>query len=654
MGNRLAQIMAAFAMVASVAFAVPVATAPPAAAQTQVWYATVTAIADGDTFTVAWNRGDAAPTGVSKPDTIRVLGVDTNEVASSQCFADAATDFVEERIPVGTVVRLEARDMQSAASGRPLRHVKFGSGYSRNLALEVIQAGLGLAASYDDEPDYRDDYYEAVEQAVVAGRGMFAEGACGGSPGSWPDLDVHVNWDAEGADNNNENGEWIQITNNGPSTLTMNGWTFRSSARNSGNTLSIPNGTSVAPGRTLKIRMGSGTNNSNNIYMGQTKGWFDNDSDIFYLRDNNLNVRAFQVWPCTVSCADHGTLKIEHVQWDAPGNDNDAPNGEYVVLRNVGNARIDLTNWKVQDNGVDYHFKNGDSIGVNQAITLRVGQGSDSGSTRYWGNGSGIFSNSTGDAVWVFSDTHIPVDCYSYGSFECEDEPVRGAIVMTAHYDAKGSDANNPNREWIALANTSDDRVNISGHRIVIGNHTYTFPSGTRIDAGKRLRLRIGSGSNTSANHYWGFSSGIMPNGGGTVQLLDPSGDVLLQHRWQCGADCGWDGPFVIDRVKYNAPGKDRTNPNGEWIRIENVGDDRASLRDYMVRVGKRQYHFLENVWLDPGDTIRIRIGRGTDTNSTFYWGHHRDMLRNKGKVVSLWTPQRERVDCVDWGDKSC
>lgn len=654
MRNRFARALAAFAMVASIGLVVPVVAAAPASAETQVWYATVTGIADGDTFYVRWNRGDAAPTSVSKPDTIRVLGVDTNEISTNECFADAAEAFVEARIPIGTVVRLEARDIQSAASGRPLRHVFFGSGYSRNLALELIEAGLGLAASYDDEPDYRDQYYRAVEESVVAGRGMFADGACGGSPGSWPDLDVHVNWDAEGADNANENGEWIQITNNGPSRLVMNGWTFRSSARNSGNTLSIPDGTVVSPGSTLKVRMGSGSDNASNVYMGETSAWFDNSSDIFYLRDEHLNIRAFQVWPCTLTCAEHGTLKVEHVQWDAPGDDNADPNGEYVVLRNVGGSTIDLTNWKVQDNGVDYHFADGDSIGPNQTITLRVGRGADSGSTRYWGNRSGIFSNRTGDAVWVFSDTHIPVDCYSYGSFDCENEPVRGAIVMTAHYDAAGSDAKNPNREWISLANTSDDRVDLSGHRVVIGNHTYTFPSGSRIEAGRRLRLRIGSGSNTSKNHYWGFSSGIMPNSGGTVQLLDRSGDLLQQHRWTCGADCGWDGPFVIDRVKINAPGNDRRNPNGEWIRIENVGDDRASLRDYMIRVGKRQYHFVKNVWVDPGDTITVRIGRGSDTRSTLYWGHHRDLLRNKGKVVSLWTPQRERVDCVDWGDKSC
>ncbi len=652
MARKTAQLLFVFALVAALAVAVPTVGAPPADAQVQVWYARVTHISDGDTFEVAWDQGDSAPTGVSQPDKIRVLGVDTNEVSSSQCFADAAESFIEARIPVGTVVRLEARDEQSHAGGRPLRHVFFGSGYGRNLALEVIEAGLGLAASYDHEPDHRRDYYEAAEQASLDGVGMWAEGACGGNPGSWPDLDVHVNWDAEGADNNNENGEYVQIRNNGPGSLVMNGWSIRSSARNSGNTLSIPDGTTIPAGGKLRIRMGSGNDTATNVYMGQTRAWFDNDSDVLYLRDNHLNIRAFQVWPCTSTCGEYGTLVVEELNYDAPGDDNAAPNGEWVRLRNVGNGTLDLTDWKVQDNGVDYHFADGTTLGEGETVTIRVGNGADTVSTKYWGNSNGIFANS-GDAVWVFSDRHIPVDCHAYGSASCDNEPVRGAIRLTAHYDAKGSDRLHPNREWVALENTSDERVNVSGYRVRVGSHVYVFPSNTRIDSGKRLRLRVGSGSNTKANHYWGRSSGIMPNSGGSVQLRDRDNDVVLEHRWVCG-DCGPDGPFVIDRVRYNAPGVDRTNPNGEWIRLRNAGSDRASLRDYLIKVGKKQHVFLRNVWLDPGETVKLRIGRGSDTAANVYWGYNRDILRNKGKRVTLYTPYRERVDCHAWGDRSC
>lgn len=645
--------LVAVALLATLLAIVPVVDADPADAQMRVAYARVTNIVDGDTFDVAWDQGYPAPTGMSQPNRIRVLGVDTNEVASGECFADAAENYTANRIPVGTIVRLESRDRSSAAAGRPLRHVFYGSGYRNNLALRLIGAGLGLAASYDDEPDYRSDYFGAVEGAVLDGVGMWAEGACGGNPDSWPDLDVHVNWDAAGSDNDNPNGEWIEIENNGPGTLTMTGWTFRSSARKSGGTLSIPSGTRITAGSTLRIRMGSGTNTSRNIYMGRSSGWFDNEGDIFYLRDNNLNVRGFQVWPCTTTCGRHGTLVIEEVVWDAPGDDNANPNGEWVRVRNVGNGALDIGGWKLQDNGVDYFFDDGTVLAEGQALRVRVGSGTDTSSTVYWGNRDGILANS-GDALWIFSDRHVPVDCYDYGNASCEDEPVRGAIRLTAQYDAKGNDARHPNREWIALENTSDDRVDLSGYRVRVGSRTYVFASGTRVSPGKRLRLRIGSGSDTTANVYWGNPAGILLNGGGSVQLRNPANEVVLEHRWPCGADCGPDGPFSIDRVVHNPPGPDDANPNGEYVRIVNDGTVRASLRDYQVKAGSRQYLFLTNVWLDPGEKVTIRIGRGTDTSRTVYWGQSGAILRNAGKRVTLATPYRERVDCHAWGDKSC
>lgn len=648
--STLGQVFLVLALACTAAVAAPIATARPAGAAIDTWYATVDRVNDGDTFEVLWNRGDAQPAGLT--NRIRLIGVDTNETTTNQCFAAAAAAFVEARIPAGTVVRLRARDSGSNASGRPLRHVFYGPGFERNLSLELIEAGLGLAASYDDEPDYRSDYFEAVEGAVNAGAGMFGEGACGGSPSTWPQLDVHVNWDAPGADNNNPNGEYIQIENRGSQSLVMNGWTFRSSARNSGNTKSIPNGTTVPAGGRLKVHMGSGTNRAGHTYIGESKGWFDNTADVLYLRDQHLNVRAFQIWPCTVTCGTSGTLKVEAVSFDAPGDDNANPNGEWVRLRNIGPATIDLTDWKLQDNGTDYHFRSGLTIARGATVTVHVGKGSNSLSTLYWGNNAGILANS-GDALWVFNDRHVPIDCYAYGSAECENEPVRGAVQVTAHYDAKGKDARHPNREWVALENTSDKRVNISGHKVRVARKVYTFPSGTRIEPGKRLRLRVGSGKNTASNHYWRQPEGIMANSGGSVQLLDRRNQVLVEHRWKC-SDCGPDGPFVITRVKFNAAGKDSKNLNGEWVRIRNTGDERANLRDYMVKVGGKQHVFVKSKWVKPGKSVTLHMGRGRDKGSDLYWGSKREILKNKGRKVALYTPHRELVDCSAYRRASC
>lgn len=641
------------ALVATAAVAVPAASAPPADAQVQVWYAQVTHINDGDTFEVAWNQGDDAPPGLGQPNRIRVLGVDTNEVSSSQCFADAAETFTESLIPIGTVVRLEARNELSEAGGRPLRHVFFGPNHERDLALELVEAGLGLAASYDIEPDYRDDYYEAGEQAYLDGVGMWAEGACGGNPASWPEIDVTVNYDAAGADDGNLNDEYIQIRNEGPGTLDMTGWSFRSSARSSGEQKMIPNGTTIPDGGKLRIHMGSGTDTATDIYIGETSPWLANDDDVIYIRDADLNIRYFQRWPCTVTCRPQHAVIVEEVQYDAPGSDTTNPNGEWVRIRNIGNGSVDLTDWKLQDNGEDYHFADGETLAEGEALEIRVGSGSDSGDVRYWGRSAGILANG-GDALRVFTDHHEEVDCFSWGSVDCGDENVLGSIQITANYNAAGNDSTNPNGEWVAVENTGDENVDLTGYRVYTPGHSYTFPSGTVLTPGFRVRLRVGSGSDTAYNLYWGKPSGILANGGDYVQLRSPENEPLIEHAWPCGGSCGPEHSLVIHAVRYDAAGSDAANPNGEWIQIRNAGYQTTNLRDWKIKVGKKQFVETGNHKLSPGEIVRIRIGDGTDTSSTLYWGRSSGILRNSGHTVKLYTPHRQLVDCHGWGSRSC
>ncbi len=621
-----------------------------AGATLQVTYATVSKINDGDTFEIDWDQGDSGPSGLL--DQIRLVGVDTNEVSTSQCFADAAESFVEARIPIGTVVRLEAQDPRSAAGNRPLRHVLFGPGYSRNLALELVEAGLGLAASYDVEPHYRDLYMEAGERAYLNKVGMWNPGACGGNPSNWPEIEVLSNNDASGIETSNVNGEWIQIRNLGPGTLVMNGWTIRSSGRNNGRTLEIPNGTTVAVGAKVRIHMGSGTNTSKNIYIGRTTPFLDNNEEVLYIRDRDFNIRYFQVWPCTITCGTYGTLAIEAVSYDPPGVDDDFLNQEWVTVRNVGSGPLDLTDWKLQDNSADYRFADGKTLAPGQALTIHIGSGKDKKNRVYWGNNEAILTNA-GTELRVFNQRNIEVDCYAYGNSTCRDEGVRGAVEVAVHYNAKGNDATHPNREWIGLTNTSGDRVNLSGYQLRYNNSTYTFPSGSRIEPGARLRVFMGTGAKTATRQYWGFSTGTLANSGGKVALLDRDRQVLREARWQCG-DCGADGPFEITRVKSNAKGNDKLNVNGEWIRIRNTGLDTASLRGYMVTVGKKQYHINRNTQIAPGASVRIRIGKGSNTRKNLYWGRSAPILRNRGGAVLLHSPQREVVSCKSWGNKAC
>lgn len=623
----------------------------PVGASVSEWYGTVDLVLDGDTFEVSWDSGYEHPDGKTR---IRLVGIDTNEVATGECLADEATAALEDLLPSGTPVRLEARDLYSERLDRPLRHVFVGPNFETNVAIELINDGLGLPASYDVEPDYRDEYYTAGEQAVVDQVGLWADDACGSTDGD-PTIDVSVNYDAAGNDANNLNDEYVQIRNTGSTQLNLNGWSFRSSARLEGSTQTMP-AWIVQPGSKIRIHMGSGSDTSTDKYLGMPEAWFDNTSDVLYLRDSDLNMRHTQFWPCTLTCGERSALVIEEVQYNAPGDDGQNPNGEWLRVRNLSGANLDLTDWRIKDDGHDYAFADGENLTRGEALTIYVGSGSDGNSDRFWGRSGGILNNTSGEqTLRVWNPRSVEVDCFSWGASQCQDEDIRGAIEFTANYNASGNDVTNPNGEWVALNNTSDTTVDLSGYDVYSPGHRYTFPAGTTVSANAQLRLRVGPGTNTSYNHYWGKATGIFNNGGDYVQLRAADNSVVLESRWPCDDDCGPDRGLVIDQVNYDAPGNDATNPNGEWIIIKNASSSRQDLRNWKIVVGGYQFVSLASRPMEPGDTIRLSMGSGSNSTTEMYWGKSKGILLNSGsRSVKLLSPQREIVDCHSWGLATC
>ena len=527
----------------------------------QSWGATVTNIVDGDTFDVTWDAGDEPPAGLL--DRIRVAGVDTNETTDNEAFAQAAKDRLAQLLPIGTHVTLQAQDENSNTLNRPVRHVFVGS---TNVALVLIEEGLGLAASYDFEPDYRTEYFTASETAQIAQTGMWLPGAAGGDPNTWPDIEMIVNYDAAGDDTNNLNDEYIQIRNSGPGTLDLSDWTARSSARLDGATLQIANGTTVAAGATFRIYVGSGTDTATEMYLGLSEPLFDNTGDVVYLRDTHLNVRATQLWPAALTRGPEESIVIDDVQYDAPGDDSGNPNGEWVKIRNAGDTSVDLTDWRLKDDGFDYAFADGEMLDPGERLTIYVGTGADAGTDRYWGQSEGILNN-TGAKLRLWTGESLEVDAYAWGSEVSLDEDPRGAIRMFANFNASGNDITNPNGEWVALWNTSGSAIDLSGYKLESGSHSYTFGAGVELAADANMRVKVGSGSDTGSTKYWGNSSGIFSNSGDYVDLIDTSDETLLRHSWPATSTGITDYGLVIDSVNYDAPGSDSSNPNGEWIK---------------------------------------------------------------------------------------
>ena len=93
---------------------------------------------------------------------------------------------------------------------------------------------------------------------------------------------------------------------------------------------------------------------------------------------------------------------------------------------------------------------------------------------------------------------------------------------------------------------------------------------------------------------------------------------------------CGKPGPSQSNplsmKVKWDAENVDKAS--GEWIRITNGGRTPVSLKHWSVRDAHLRgdkhmpgYKFPANAVIPANDSIRVVVGKGKNTDKTFYWG---------------------------------
>ncbi|WP_081605185.1 lamin tail domain-containing protein [Haloferax gibbonsii] len=120
------------------------------------------------------------------------------------------------------------------------------------------------------------------------------------------------------------------------------------------------------------------------------------------------------------------------------------------------------------------------------------------------------------------------------GGTETETEPTAASLVVAdVHADAAGADTDNLNDEYIVFENTGSETLDISGWTVSdAAGRTYTFPSGTTLDASATITLHTGTGTDTSTDYYWGSGSAIWNNGGDTITVVDNTGAVVVEETY--------------------------------------------------------------------------------------------------------------------------
>ncbi|MDA0352478.1 MAG: lamin tail domain-containing protein [Chloroflexi bacterium] len=122
-----------------------------------------------------------------------------------------------------------------------------------------------------------------------------------------------------------------------------------------------------------------------------------------------------------------------------------------------------------------------------------------------------------------------------WASNACGSAAAGSIEVAFIHYDAAGDDNQNKNDEWVDLQNTGGATLDLTGWSVKdeSASHRYYFPAGFTLAPNATVRLYTGCGADSAAALYWCFGqSAIWNNGGDTVFVIDPAGNVSVSQTY--------------------------------------------------------------------------------------------------------------------------
>lgn len=112
----------------------------------------------------------------------------------------------------------------------------------------------------------------------------------------------------------------------------------------------------------------------------------------------------------TTSPPSPSAVEISAVQFDAPGNELDNLNGEWVEVSNTGGTAQDMSSWTLSDDSNHvYSFPEGFVLGAQDSVKVHTGKGADSTSDLYWNRGSSVWNND-GDTATLSDESGNVID----------------------------------------------------------------------------------------------------------------------------------------------------------------------------------------------------------------------------------------------------
>ena len=388
-----------------------------------VWTGKVTFVADGDTVYV-----DVDGDGSRKRFPVRITGINAMEQTTytsrasarrGECHALEATARLDQLLKASRYkVRLYAQDPASRSFRRMRRAVAVRvRGRWIDVGRTLITEGHALWLPNGRENAWNSDYSILQGRAQRAQRNLWDPDYCGTGPNEGQAMRLLVNWDADGADDLDPNGEWVRITNPDPvNALSLGGWWLRDTGLRR---LTFPSWAHVPPGSNITVYVGVGDDTENEFYWGLRHALFGNVTrdertvgDGAYLFDPQGDLRASQTYPCREGCSD-------------PNRGNIAIGAKYrgretIELTNTGPVPIDLEPYRLISEPYSYAFAPNSIVQPGETMRVRLFEGDDEDRplTRYWATNGPILNNG-GDVIRLRRFDDVQITCTAWGSRSC-------------------------------------------------------------------------------------------------------------------------------------------------------------------------------------------------------------------------------------------
>jgi endonuclease YncB( thermonuclease family) len=268
-----------------------------------IWTGKVVFVADGDTVDVAIDGGGTRR--------VRLTGINTTELTRyshtaskrrGECHAVAATAQLERMIRRSHWrVRLVAQHASSHSRGRLRRslQVRVGRRWQDTGAVQV-RTGLALWLPNPLERAWNTSYSALAQRAAARRIGLYDSSSCGRGPEAGARVTVRVNYDADGNDLVNVNGEWIEVRNLGSRAVHVGHWRVKDSDLKQ---YVLPSWARIPAGSSIFVHVGRGRAHGTDFFWGFSHPLFDSTiGDGGYLFDPQGDLRGWDIYPCRYRC----------------------------------------------------------------------------------------------------------------------------------------------------------------------------------------------------------------------------------------------------------------------------------------------------------------------------------------------------------------